>query len=146
MLRTMMETAYSTAMRPCELLRLDVTDIDVESDRGLIRVLGKGEKERMLPIGRHAHRMLCNYIHGVRPLLLRRPEEKALWLTARGTRLKYGRMLALLHQHVEGDQEKVTWYGFRRACATELARSGASLWAIKVLLAHWLERVPSKQE
>lgn len=135
MLRTLMETAYSTAARPCELLRMDVCN--VQQDRGLIRVSGKGDRERMVPIGRQAHRMLLNYIQAVRPLLLRWPEEKALWLTNKGTRLQYDRLLSLLHQHAGAThREKVTWYSFRRACATELARSGANIWAIKVLLGH----------
>lgn len=135
MLRTLVEVAYSTALRPCELLRLNV--IDIRFEQGLVRVMGKGEKERVIPIGKHASRELERYVHAVRPLLHREPHETALWLNSRGGRLSYTRLLALLHKHQPRTGGRfVTWYSFRRACATELARSGASLWAIKEILGH----------
>lgn len=132
MLRTLSELAYTTAARPCELLALDVSDVNFE--RRLIRVIGKGQKERMLPVGKVAVKALENYVRAVRPLLLRNPGEKALWLSEKGRRLSYDRMLELLHLHVP--KKEITWYTFRRSCATELARAGANLWAIKELLGH----------
>lgn len=135
MLRTLVEVAYSTAMRPCELLRLDV--IDVDFDRALVRVMGKGDKQRLVPIGKQARRQLEHYVCAVRPLLHRDPRETALWLNNLGRRLSYGAVLALLHKHQPRTAGRdITWYSFRRACATELARSGASLWAIKEILGH----------
>lgn len=135
MLRALVEMAYSTALRPCELLRLNVRD--VEAERGLLRVLGKGDKRRLVPLGRKAGRLVENYILAVRPLLLCDPNETALWLSWVGKRLGYAGLIALLHKNVRGkNAEDITWYSFRRACATELARSGASLWAIKEILGH----------
>jgi site-specific recombinase XerD len=84
-----------------------------------------------------ALRRLETYVRGVRPLLLRNPKEEALWLNKRGGRLSYDRLLAMLHQQVPKDTgKKITWYTFRRSCATELARAGANPWAIKELLGH----------
>ncbi|HWD40179.1 MAG TPA: tyrosine-type recombinase/integrase [Fimbriimonas sp.] len=135
MLRALVEVAYSAALRPCELLRMDVADFDAEG--GLLRVLGKGNKERLVPIGRQASRSLENYVSAIRPLLLIFRNERALWLSWRGRRLGYAGLLALLRDQVRGRHtENITWYSFRRACATELARSGANLWAIKELLGH----------
>jgi integrase/recombinase XerD len=135
MLRTISELAYTTAARPCELLALNASDLNFESE--LLRVLGKGQKERMLPVGRTAMRILENYVRAIRPLLLRDPKENALWLNESGRRLSYDRLLAMLHRHVPASfGRKVTWYTFRRSCATEMARAGANLWAIKELLGH----------
>jgi integrase/recombinase XerD len=132
MLRALGELAYTTAARPCELLALNISDANFET--ALVRVLGKGQKERMLPVGKMALRTMENYVRAVRPLLLRNPNERALWLNERGRRLGYDSMLALLHRHVP--EKKITWYTFRRSCATELARAGANPWAIKELLGH----------
>lgn len=135
MLRTIGEVAYTTAARPCEILAMDVRDVCFDTQ--LVRVFGKGQKERMLPIGRVALRSLENYVRAVRPLLLRDPREEALWLNERGCRLSYDSLLAMLHRRVPGHGgRKITWYTFRRSCATELARAGANPWAIKELLGH----------
>lgn len=135
MLRTLVELAYSTALRPCELLRLNVGDID--ADRSLLKISGKGGKERMVPLGTQALRWLGNYLTAIRPLLIRDPSEPALWLNWLGKRLGYAGLLGLLREVFGGKVgDRITWYSFRRACATELARSGANLWAIKELLGH----------
>jgi site-specific recombinase XerD len=127
--------AYSTAARPCELLGLDVANVDLSL--GLVRVLGKGDKERILPIGRTAQKVLVDYLRASRPLLLRHSGATALWLNDRGGRLGYDSLFKLMQQVIVPlSSQKVTWYDFRRSCATELARGGASLWAIKELLGH----------
>ena len=136
MLRTIAEVLYSSGMRPSELLALNVVDVDF--DRGLVKVMGKGQRERMVPLGRTAARLLESYIQGVRPLLLRDPAEHALWLNSIGHRLAYRILMETLHRPMlakEGSP-RVTCYTFRRACATEMIRSGASMWAVKELLGH----------
>ena len=134
MFRSMAEVLYTSAMRPCELLALDVGDIDLE--HGLARVLGKGRKDRMVPLGRTARRLLENYLFAVRPLRLKQPDQ-ALWLNDLGTRLTYPSVQAHLHRCLsDGSGMRVTCYSLRRACATEMIRSGASLWMVKELLGH----------
>ena len=135
MLRVIAELLYTTAMRPSEALSMDVDDIDFEN--GLVRVMGKGRKERMLPFGRTARRLLTSYLEGIRPLLLRDPQQRALWLNSLGGRLNYHALLYGLHNKVaSADGGRFTCYSFRRACATEMIRADASLWMVKLLLGH----------
>lgn len=135
MLRAIAELLYTSGIRPCELLALDVADVDLT--RGMARVMGKGQKERMVPVGRTAVRFLETYIQAIRPLLLRDPAEHALWLNTHGRRLTYHALLFGLHRPLpDQPTRRVTCYTFRRACATELIRSDASVWAVKELLGH----------
>lgn len=135
MLRTIAELLYTSGIRPCELLALDTTDVDLE--RGLAKVMGKGRRERMVPIGKTALRWLETYIYGIRPSLLRDPTERALWLNQRGRRLSYVLLRGDLHRSLsDGPTRRLTCYTFRRACATEMIRSGASVWVVKELLGH----------
>lgn len=135
MIRVIAEVLYTSGMRPCELLALDVRDLDLPN--GLAKIMGKGKRERMVPLGRTAVKLLETYLHGVRPLLLSDPAVPALWINARGRRLTYHTLLFQLHCALPDEPtRRLTCYTFRRACATELVRSGASLWAVKELLGH----------
>ncbi len=136
MLRAMAELFYSTGARPCEVLRLDIGDVDFTE--GLVRLRGKGQKERVVPIGTQALRWVASYQHAVRPRYLRVPAQRALWLNRSGGRLSVG-----MYQHhwsrlcrripaLNG----ITAYLFRRSCATELVRSGADLTAVQNQLGH----------
>jgi integrase/recombinase XerD len=109
----------------------------VDLTHGLAKLMGKGKKERMVPIGRTAARFVETYILAIRPLLLCDPAEHALWLNSHGRRLTYHALLFGLHRPLpDQPAQRVTCYTFRRACATELIRSGASIWAVKELLGH----------
>ena len=113
MLHALVETAYSTALRPCELIRLDLEDY--YADRGLLRVLGKGNKERLAPIGKRAAASLENYIAGVRPLLTVDPNVRALWLNFSGRRFGYDSLLKLLHEHLGKGRPRVPAKSSRQA-------------------------------
>jgi len=146
--RTMLEVVYSTGIRAAELLALDVGHVDVANATLLVH--GKGNKERMVPLGRTALRFLESYIVGVRPFLVARrsfcshgrairPEdEQALFLTKRGTRVSYTRLRHYVRRHAErvGIEIPVTPHTFRRSCTTELLRSGANMYDVKELLGH----------
>ena len=135
MSRTIAEVLYSSGMRPCELLAMNVGDVDF--DQGVAKVLGKGQRERMVFLGKIALRSLETYMVGVRPLRLRSPDETALWLNCNGERLHYHTMRALLVDNLpKVDGKLMTAYVFRRAYATELIRSGASPWMVKEGLGH----------
>ena len=145
--RTMLEVIYSTGIRAGELLALDVGHVDIPNATMLVH--GKGGKERMVPVGRTALRFLGSYLVGVRPFLLARRvlgrnggsapvDEQALFLTSRGTRVSYPRLLEYVHRYAESADipVNVTPHTFRRSCTTELIRSGANMYHVKDLLGH----------
>jgi len=134
--RAMLEMLYSTGIRAAELLGLNVTDVDFTS--ATARVFGKGEKERIVPIGKTALRLLESYLRGVRPFLVRDPIEPALWLDRRGKRMPYAVLLRRVHDYAQriGLEVTVTPHTFRRSCATEMIRAGANLYHVKDLLGH----------
>ena len=90
--RAMLELLYSTGIRAGELLGLDVADVDFTGETA--RVFGKGQKERIVPIGKTALRLLESYLRGVRPFLLRDPREPALFINEHGKRLSYAALVA----------------------------------------------------
>jgi integrase/recombinase XerD len=132
--RALIELLYSTGARALEALQLDLDSIDLE--KAQVRVMGKGSKERILPIGRTALHHLEVYLAGVRPMLLRRKDETALWLNRGGNRLGYGCFREMFNNCDGWAGRRVTAQVLRRSCATEMLRSGASLWAVKELLGH----------
>ena len=145
--RAMLELLYSTGVRAAELLTIDVTDVDLRA--ATARVHGKGNKQRLVPIGKTALRCLENYVRAVRPFLARRspsgdgntagtPAEPALFLTSQGMRMPYQRFLKTVRRHAQnaGMEISVTPHTFRRSCATELIRGGANIYHVKDLLGH----------
>jgi site-specific recombinase XerD len=135
--RAMLEMLYSTGIRAAELLGLNITDVDFTSETA--RVFGKGQKERLVPIGKTALRLLESYLRGVRPFLVRDPKEPALFLNRRGQRLPYHTLLRQVHIHagrVKAVDVTVTPHTFRRSCTTEMIRGGANLYHVKDLLGH----------
>ena len=123
-------------MRAAELLALDVADVDLANATAL--VMGKGRKQRVVPLGKTALRLVTSYLRGVRPFLVRDAAERALWLTRDGKRLPYHTLLKRLHAHADrlALPVTVTPHTFRRSCTTELIRGGANLWHVKELLGH----------
>jgi integrase/recombinase XerD len=134
--RVMLELLYSTAIRAGELLGLDVAAVDLSG--GTARVFGKGQKERVVPIGQTALRLLESYLRGVRPFLVRDPKVAALFLNEHGQRLSYAALLRRVHRHAgrAALDVTVTPHTFRRSCATEMIRAGANLYHVKDLLGH----------
>lgn len=133
--RALLELLYSTGLRSAEVLGLDVGDVDLS--QATAHVLGKGGKERVVPIGRTALRFLESYLRGVRPYLVR-GAEAALWVGRDGKRMSYPALWRRVRKY--GGQEDfgvtVTPHTFRRSCTTELIRAGANLWHVKELLGH----------
>jgi integrase/recombinase XerD len=134
--RTLAELLYTSGIRAAEALDLDLADVNLEY--ATAQVLGKGSKERVVPIGRTARRYLETYIKAVRPFLLREPGEQALFLTKTGHRLAYHNLKYMLQTHVArlALETKVTPHTFRRSCATEMIRGGANVYHVKELLGH----------
>ena len=121
--RALLELVYSAGLRSAEAVGLDLTDVDFEQE--LVRVRGKGGKERAVPLGEEAAYRVARYLRHGRPLLARRAEN-ALFLSARGRRLDTSTLRRLLpHPH-----------RLRHAFATHLLEGGADLRTIQELLGH----------
>ena len=121
--RALVELVYSAGLRSAEAVGLDLADVDW--DGSAVRVLGKGSKERVVPIGEEAVYWLGRYVHESRPQLTRGASD-ALFLSARGRRLDTSTLRRMLpHPH-----------RLRHAFATHLMEGGADLRVIQELLGH----------
>jgi len=134
--RTMLEVLYSSGIRAAELLGLDVGDVSL-TDR-VAMVLGKGQKERIVPIGVTAIRFLESYLRGVRPGLMENPEEKAMFLDRYGKRMPYYTLRRIIVATAEtaGLGGELTAHVFRRSCASELVKGHASIYHVSRMLGH----------
>ncbi len=140
--RAIMELLYSTGMRVSELAGLDLDDLDFAG--GMLRVVGKGNKERIVPFGRAADEAVQAYLPHRDQLILARsarghaPEQQALFLNNRGSRLtvrSVERMIRTYGQRA-GIQVTVTPHGLRHSFATHLLEMGADLRVVQELLGH----------
>lgn len=134
--RALMEVAYSTGMRVSELVALHLTD--VWFDDGLVRVMGKGSKERIVPIGRRAVGALAVYVREIRPGLDRGTTRGVCFLNHRGTPLSRVGAWGIIKRHAEraGLTKKVSPHTLRHSFATHLLEGGADLRAVQELLGH----------
>ena len=134
--RTMLELLYSSGLRAAELLGMDTGDFDPGA--GTVRVIGKGRKERMVPVGATARRCLEGYIRATRPLLEPTPEENALFIDCNAVRMPYHtlrRIIAAIGRDA-GLKEPLTPHVFRRSCTSELVRGNANLYHVSRMLGH----------
>jgi site-specific recombinase XerD len=121
--RALVELVYSAGLRSQEAVDLDLADVDFEQE--LVHVRGKGDKERVVPLGEEASHRLAVYLRQARPELAR-GAENALFLSTRGRRLDTSTLRRLLpHPH-----------RLRHAFATHLLEGGADLRTIQELLGH----------
>jgi integrase/recombinase XerD len=135
--RALIEVAYSTGARLQELVRMNLLSID-RTQRS-IRVFGKGRKERILPLGRHAMFWLEAYLRDARPKLNKLdPDEPALWLGLHGKRIHPQSIQVMLREYSIKAKIKplATPHALRRACATHMLRRGAHPVQIQMLLGH----------
>jgi integrase/recombinase XerD len=136
--RALLETLYAAGLRISELVGLDLGDLDLHD--GLVRVLGKGRKERVAPIGRSARAALGDYLTRGRPELVRSQAraQPAVFLNARGGRLT--RQGAWLVVRAAGDRAGLTGRLFphvlRHSCATHMLDHGADIRVVQELLGH----------
>jgi integrase/recombinase XerD len=135
--RAILETLYATGMRVSELLGLKQSAIDF--DEGVVRVFGKGSKERIVPIGRAALEWICKYLATVRPTLARKGKGRdALFLNARGTPLSRMTIWNIVREYSQqaGIRKEIHPHTFRHSFATHLLEGGADLRAVQEMLGH----------
>jgi integrase/recombinase XerD len=134
--RAILELLYGAGLRVSELTGLDVDDLDL--DGGAVRVLGKGGRERDVPIGRMAREAIAAYLTRARPTLASRRSRAALFLNTRGGRLTRQSCARLLEAHARaaGIRRSVTPHDLRHSFATHLLEGGADVRVVQELLGH----------
>lgn len=132
----LLETLYATGMRVSELVALNVDDVNTAS--ATVRCFGKGGKERIIPMYERAVECLRAYVDEGRLAYLRSPQDKALFLNARGTRLTRQGLWLLIKEYVEMADigAGVTPHTLRHSFATHLLDGGAGLREVQQLLGH----------
>jgi len=134
--RAILETMYSAGIRRQETLDLKVDSVDLE--RGVARVLGKGQRERMAPLGPAAVEWLGRYLAQARPRLAGAASGDALWLGKNGKPLSGAGLQDMLRAYRKAPNivTLIGLHSIRRACATHMLRRGASPVTIQMLLGH----------
>jgi integrase/recombinase XerD len=133
----MIETLYSTGVRVSELISIKQKDLFVEEH--LIRVFGKGKKERIVPFGKKAYHSILNYLKEVRTTLAqKRKSHDMLFLNMRGTPISRMGVWKIIRQYVQlaGIDKQVSPHVFRHSFATHLLEGGANLRAVQEMLGH----------
>ncbi|WP_182526194.1 tyrosine recombinase XerC [Nocardioides dongkuii] len=132
----MLELLYATGIRVGELAGLDVDDVD--ADRNVVRVFGKGRKERTVPYGRPAARALQFWLKQGRPLVAREGSGAALFLGARGGRIDQRAVRTLVHRRIADvpGAPDIGPHALRHSAATHLLEGGADLRSVQELLGH----------
>jgi integrase/recombinase XerD len=132
----LLELLYAAGLRVSEATALDVDDLDLED--GLVRVLGKGARERLVPVGRSARRAIGAWLAGGRPALATPRSGPAMFLNAHGRRLTRQGCWKLLRHHAGrvGLADRVSPHVLRHSFATHLLAGGADIRSVQELLGH----------
>jgi integrase/recombinase XerD len=134
--RAMLELAYGAGLRISEWISMAVRDVLL--DEALVRVMGKGSKERLVPIGRSAIGALALYLRELRPVLEKGAGQGVLFLNATGSPMSRMGAWKVVRKYAEqvGLHEKVTPHTLRHSFATHLLTRGADLRAVQEMLGH----------
>jgi integrase/recombinase XerD len=134
--RAILEVMYACGLRASEVIGLEMADFDLEE--GFVKARGKGSKERMVPLGRHAIMAIRAYIRGGRPELLHGREEPRLFLNFRGGPLTRQGLYKIVQRHARavGLDGKMSPHTLRHSFATHLLSNGCDLRAVQEMLGH----------
>ena len=134
----MLELLYATGLRVTELVSLDLDSVSLDTRRPNIRCLGKGAKERTIPIHDQALHILATYLNNGRQKMVRNKKEDALFVNRRGERLTRQGFWLILKQYARAAKidALVTPHTLRHSFATHMLRGGAPLRNVQELLGH----------
>ena len=132
----MLELLYAAGLRVSELVNLRIQDVQLEA--GFVRVIGKGSKERIVPIGQYAREKVQFYLEQARSRLVKERSSAYLFLARAGRPMTRQGFWKLLRQYARGTGlfKKVTPHSLRHSFATHLLEGGADLRAVQVMLGH----------
>jgi integrase/recombinase XerD len=134
--RTMLELMYASGLRVTELVTLKTVEVGL--NEGVVRVMGKGSKERLIPFGQTAHEWLTRYLREARPALLGPRAADALFVTSRGEGMTRQQFWNIIRRHAltGGVHAPLSPHTLRHAFATHLLNHGADLRVVQLLLGH----------
>lgn len=135
--RTMLEVLYASGLRVSELVNLRIPDVNLR--QGVVRVMGKGSKERLVPLGEEAISWLQRYLLEARPDLLKKNlSEEAIFPSSHGKLMTRQTFWHRIKAHAEraGIRRKISPHTLRHAFATHLINHGADLRVVQLLLGH----------
>ncbi len=134
--RTMLEVLYASGLRVSELVGLSVAQASLSE--GVVRVMGKGSKERLVPLGEEALDWLRRYLADARPALLAGKVSNAMFVTQRGEGMTRQMFWYLIKKHAQhgGLHKPLSPHTLRHAFATHLLNHGADLRVVQLLLGH----------
>src|SRR5919108_1119866 len=134
--RALLELMYASGLRASETISLEISDVDLE--HGIVRAMGKGSKERLVPVGGKAVAAVRVYLRSGRPKLIRSPEEGKLFLNFRGGSLTRQGLYKIVLRHAEaaGLGERMSPHTLRHSFATHLLAGGCDLRSVQEMLGH----------
>jgi integrase/recombinase XerD len=134
--RAMLELLYATGLRVSELINLRQSQVNF--NQGVLRIVGKGDRERLIPLGEEALRWLRDFIDGPRMEILLERQTDCLFPTRRGDRMTRQAFWHIIKRYAEkaGIEKKLSPHSLRHAFATHLLNHGADLRVVQLLLGH----------
>ena len=134
--RTILEVLYATGLRVTEVIRLRVQDFSFTAQT--LKVHGKGDKERLVPVGTIAAEYLAEYVEKVRPLLVNGHARDEIFISLRGRNMIRRNISVRVRQYAAaaGIDKRITPHSFRHTLATEMLKRGADLRQVQEMLGH----------
>jgi integrase/recombinase XerD len=134
--KSMLETLYASGLRVSELVTMQVAQLS--QDMGVVRVVGKGSKERLVPVGEEALIWIRRYMDNARPEILAGRQVDALFVTSRGASMTRQAFWYLVRRYADqaGIRKGISPHTLRHAFATHLLNHGADLRVVQMLLGH----------
>ena len=134
--RTMLELLYATGVRVSELINLKLSQLNL--NQGVLRIVGKGDRERLIPLGEESQRWLREFIDGPRVEILLERQTDYVFPTRRGDRMTRQAFWHIIKRYANkaGVGKKMSPHTLRHAFATHLLNNGADLRVVQLLLGH----------
>ncbi len=134
--KSMIELLYASGLRVTELVELRISQINI--NQGFIKIIGKGNKERLVPVGDEALYWLKKYINVSRPVLAKKVASDAVYLSKRGERMTRQAFWHIIKRHAkaQGIKKHLSPHTLRHSFATHLLNHGADLRVVQMLLGH----------